>query len=160
MQKTRPFRIRELGTGDVTTMESMLTLFGEAFDDLPAYCGNRPDANYLARLLGSDDFIAIAAMHGDAVVGGLAAYVLHKFEQARSEIYIYDLAVSQAHRREGIATAMIAQLRAIAAARGAWVIYVQADLGDDPAIALYTKLGVREDVLHFDIAPASTRVAR
>ncbi len=25
--------------------------------------------------------------------------------------------------------------------------------GDDPAIALYTKLGVREDVLHFDIAP-------
>jgi hypothetical protein len=31
------------------------------------------------------------------------------------------------------------------------VIYVQADLGDDPAIALYTKLGVREDVLHFDI---------
>ncbi|GAA0576731.1 hypothetical protein GCM10008997_27030 [Halomonas salifodinae] len=23
--------------------------------------------------------------------------------------------------------------------------------GDDPAIALYTKLGIREDVLHFDI---------
>jgi hypothetical protein len=32
------------------------------------------------------------------------------------------------------------------------VIFVQADIGDDPAIALYTKLGVREDVLHFDIA--------
>jgi len=30
---------------------------------------------------------------------------------------------------------------------------VQADLGDDPAIALYTKLGQREDVLHFDITP-------
>jgi aminoglycoside 3-N-acetyltransferase I len=28
---------------------------------------------------------------------------------------------------------------------------VQADYGDDPAIALYTKLGRREDVLHFDI---------
>ena len=26
-----------------------------------------------------------------------------------------------------------------------------ADLKDDPAIALYTKLGRREDVLHFDI---------
>jgi aminoglycoside 3-N-acetyltransferase I len=34
------------------------------------------------------------------------------------------------------------------------VAFVQADLGDDAAIALYTKLGVREDVLHFDIAPA------
>lgn len=26
--------------------------------------------------------------------------------------------------------------------------------GDDPAVALYTKLGVREDVMHFDIAPS------
>jgi aminoglycoside 3-N-acetyltransferase I len=160
MQKTQPYPILELGAADVSVMESMLTLFGEAFDDVPAYCGNRPDADYLARLLGSEGFIAIAAMHGDAVVGGLAAYVLHKFEQARSEIYIYDLAVAQAHRRKGVATAMIAKLQAIAAARGAWVIYVQADLGDDPAIALYTKLGVREDVLHFDIAPASERAAR
>jgi aminoglycoside 3-N-acetyltransferase I len=29
---------------------------------------------------------------------------------------------------------------------------VQADHGDDPAIKLYSKLGHREDVLHFDIA--------
>src|SRR3546814_16204934 len=48
---------------------------------------------------------------------------------------------------------MIDELRRIASQRGAWVIYVQADLGDDPAIALYTKLGMREDVLHFDIEP-------
>ena len=49
------------------------------------------------------------------------------------------------------------QRRHIAAERGAWVIFVQADRGDDPAIALYSKLGTREDVLHFDIAPASAR---
>jgi aminoglycoside 3-N-acetyltransferase I len=30
-------------------------------------------------------------------------------------------------------------------------MFVQADMGDEPAIALYSKLGVREDVLHFDI---------
>jgi aminoglycoside 3-N-acetyltransferase I len=30
---------------------------------------------------------------------------------------------------------------------------VQADYGDDPAVALYTKLGVREDVMHFDLPP-------
>jgi aminoglycoside 3-N-acetyltransferase I len=62
--------------------------------------------------------------------------------------------VDEAHRRRGIATALIEELQKIAHARGAYVIYVQADHGDDPAIALYTKLGVREDVLHFDIAPA------
>jgi aminoglycoside 3-N-acetyltransferase I len=32
------------------------------------------------------------------------------------------------------------------------VVYVQADYVDPPAIALYTKLGTREEVLHFDIA--------
>lgn len=78
--------------------------------------------------------------------------MLEKFERERSEIYIYDLAVELQHRREGVATALIQNLREVAAAHGAYVIFVQADLGDDPAIQLYTKLGTREDVLHFDIA--------
>jgi aminoglycoside 3-N-acetyltransferase I len=41
-----------------------------------------------------------------------------------------------------------------AAQRGVYVIFVQADYGDDPAVALYTKLGTREDVMHFDILPS------
>jgi hypothetical protein len=45
-------------------------------------------------------------------------------------------------------------LKKIAVGRGAYVIFVQADLGDDPTIALYTKLGRREEVLHFDITVA------
>lgn len=48
---------------------------------------------------------------------------------------------------------MIEELKRVALASGAYVIYVQADHGDEPAIALYTKLGVRVDVLHFDIQP-------
>ena len=132
-------------------MQAMLKMFGEAFDDPASYSGDQPSAAYIGRLLGSDTFIALAALKGSEVVGGLAAYELKKFEKERSEIYIYDLAVAAAHRREGIATALISELRRIAAARGAWVIFVQADRGDAPAIALYTKLGTREDVLHFDI---------
>jgi aminoglycoside 3-N-acetyltransferase I len=31
---------------------------------------------------------------------------------------------------------------------------VQTDFGDEPAIALYTRLGVREDVMRFDIPVA------
>ena len=103
--------------------------------------------------LGSDSFIALAAIEGDQVVGGVTAYELKKFEQERSEIYIYDLAVAAAYRRRGIATALIEKLKAIAAERGAYVLFVQADTGpeDAAAIALYSKLGKREDVLHFDI---------
>ncbi len=50
-----------------------------------------------------------------------------------------------------MATALIGHLQTVAAERGAWVIYVQADYGDDPAVALYEKLGTREEVMHFDI---------
>jgi aminoglycoside 3-N-acetyltransferase I len=133
-------------------MDRMLRMFGEAFGDLDTYSSKRPSDGYLSRLLAAEYFIALAALRGDEVVGGLAAYELHKFEQERSEIYIYDLAVAEGHRREGIATALILELKKVAETRGAYAIFVQADLGDDPAIALYTKLGVREDVLHFDIA--------
>ena len=143
--------IRVLGPDDLATMRAMLAMLGEAFDEVATFRDAPPDDAYLRRLLGRDTFIAIAALDGEAVVGGLAAYVLEKFEQARSEVYLYDLAVSDTHRRRGIATALIARLRQEARARGAWVIFVQADHGDDPAIALYTKLGIREDVLHFDI---------
>ena len=146
------FRIQPLASADVASLQALLAVFGEAFDDVETYTGNPPDAEYLRRLLASDSFIALTASRNGAVVGGLAAYELRKFEQRRSEIYLYDLAVAAAHRRQGIATALIRRLQEIAAARGAYVIFVQADAGDDPAIALYSKLGTREEVLHFDIA--------
>jgi len=95
--------------------------------------------------------ITLVALAGQKLVGGLVAYELDKFERARRELYIYDLAVAESHRKRGIATALIERLREIAAQRGVWVIYVQADYGDDAAIALYSKLGTREEVLHFDI---------
>jgi aminoglycoside 3-N-acetyltransferase I len=146
--------IRPLTPNDVSLMEALLRTFGEAFKDVDTYTANRPSEGYLRRLLSCDYFIALAALKHGVVVGGMVAYELKKFEQERSEIYIYDLAVASEHRREGIATALIEKLKEIAAKRRAHVIFVQADTGieDEPAIALYTKLGRREEVLHFDIA--------
>lgn len=145
------YEVVRLTPQDVPTLKRISRLFGEAFDERETYQGCRPSAEYLTRLLGSETFIALAALEGDEVIGGLAAYVLPKFEQERSEVYIYDLAVAEGHRRRGIATALIRELQRIAAERGAWIVYVQADYEDAPAVALYTKLGKREEVLHFDL---------
>ncbi|MDQ2879250.1 MAG: AAC(3)-I family aminoglycoside N-acetyltransferase [Pseudomonadota bacterium] len=144
--------IRQLGSVDIAHFRAMLAMFGDAFADVETYTAAQPDDAYLQALLTSDTFVALAAFVDDAVVGGLAAYVLRKFERARSEVYIYDLAVAKPYRRRGIATALIDALKPIARAQGAEIIFVQADLIDPPAIALYTKFGIREDVLHFDIA--------
>lgn len=147
-----PFTIVPLAKGDTARMHALLDVFGEAFEDRETYGRARPSAAYLERLLGSETFLALVALSAEReVIGGLAAYELQKFEQERSEIYIYDLAVATPFRRNGVATALIEELKRVAAGRGAWVIFVQADYVDPPAIALYTKLGAREEVLHFDI---------
>ncbi len=146
------YKLKQLMSHDLELMNSLLDCFGEAFNDRDTYGDNRPNEDYMRELLGSDSFIAIVAIGEDSsVVGGLAAYELKKFEQMRSEIYIYDLAVTRPHRRRGIATSLIEALQPIAKSRGAWVIFVQADYVDEPAVNLYTRLGAREEVLHFDI---------
>jgi aminoglycoside 3-N-acetyltransferase I len=149
-------KIRRLRIGDVAAMRDLNALFARAFEDPVSYSESEPSEAYLQRVLGNDNLVVLVAEE-EQVVGGLVAYALPKLEQERSELYIYDLAVEEAHRRRGVATALIEELKRIAPGFGAWVIYVQADHGDDPAIALYTKLGAREDVMHFDIPPQITR---
>jgi len=148
---TGEYNIQHLTADDVEFMRSLLGIFGDAFNEIETYRNQQPSTSYLKQLLSKDHFIALVALKSNDVVGGLAAYELHKFEQERSEIYIYDLAIKRAHRRKGVATALIRALKEIAIIRGVWVIFVQADYSDAPAIALYEKLGMREEVLHFDI---------
>lgn len=138
---------------DRSTLQNLLVVFAEAFEDHESYQSVIPSDEYLNKLLAREDFIPLVAIADGQVVGGLAAYVLQKFEQERSEIYIYDLAVDKNYRRQGIATGLIIKLREIAREIGAYVIYVQADPPDEPAVKLYESLGTREDVFHFDIIP-------
>ena len=134
----------------------MNRVFARGFDDPENYAEAPPSAAYATRWLANPDHIGLLAESGSTAVGALAAYVLPKFEQERSEIYIYDLAVLDSARRQGVASALIAALRTIARAVGAWTIFVQADIvpEDEPARALYRKLASDEiTALHFDIAP-------
>lgn len=145
--------IRRIEGQDVTGFRAMLDLLGRGFEDEETYSGNQPGDTYIRDLLASDTFFALVAEDGGDVVGAIAGYELKKFEQERSEFYIYDLAVAETHRRRGIATALIDAFGKIAKEKGAWVMFVQADPPDAPAVALYDKLGVREEVYHFDIEP-------
>lgn len=146
-----PYCIQRLGPADAALVHALNLMFAEAFGDRATYAGAPPGAQYCAEVLAKEHVIALVALERGEVIGGLVAYALDKLERARSEVYVYDLAVAEAHRRRGVATGLIERLRAVAHQRGAWVAFVQADHGDDAAIALYQKLGAREDVMHFDI---------
>ncbi len=143
-------RVERLGTGELAAMRQANRLFSDVFGE-EGYHGPPPGDDHLAKLLSDPKFVALVATIDGDMVGALAGYELVKFEAERSEFYIYDLAVREAHQRRGVATALIEALKPLARAAGGWVIFVQADPVDAPAVALYEKLGVREDVLHFDI---------
>jgi aminoglycoside 3-N-acetyltransferase I len=145
------YSFQQLSPSNVAVLKSLLKVFGEAFNEVSTYQDAVPSDAYLQSLLAKPHFIALVAMHSGQVVGGLAAYELEKFERERREIYIYDLAVAEEHRRKGVATNLIRELQRIAKTRNAYMIFVQADPQDEPAIRLYESFGKRESPYHFDI---------
>jgi aminoglycoside 3-N-acetyltransferase I len=70
MSAAEHFSIGRLKPDDVALMEGMLTVFGDAFGEVETYSTARPSAAYLGCLLGSDIFIAIAALKSGKVVAG------------------------------------------------------------------------------------------
>lgn len=151
MTPSTSFTLHRLTPADLPLMRAMNAMFGRAFGEPDTYTASPPGDAYLRDLLARDTFVALAALEEGEVVGGLVAYEFRKFEQERSEFYVYDLAVAEEQRRQGIATALLMEMKTVARERGGWVVMIQADHEDEPAVALYTKLGTREDAVHFDI---------
>ena len=145
--------VERLGPRQLAAMRDALRVFAVPFDEEGNFFSAPPSDSYLDRLLSDPRFVVLAARVEGVVAGALSAYELVKYEQERSEFYIYDLAVAEPFRRRGIATALIEAMKPIAKAAGGWMIFVQADRADEPAVALYRKLGVEEQPLHFDISP-------
>ena len=90
----RGITLRRLGADDLAHLRSLNALFADAFEDPDTYASAPATDAYLSTWLAKPHVIALAAFEGEAVVGGLVAYVLDKFEQARAEVYIFDIAVA------------------------------------------------------------------
>ncbi len=150
--KSFPFEIERLSSRQIAEMREALRVFADSFEEEENFFSAPPGDAYLRRLLSDGRFVLLAAKSDGKVVGALSAYELMKYEQERSEFYIYDLAVAKPFRRRGIARSLIEALKPIARDAGAWVIFVQADREDEPAVALYRSMGVEEQPLHFDLA--------
>lgn len=140
---------KRLETSDVEDFKKLLVLFARVF------AGGAPTAiaptASLASLLAKPDFYAIAAYGGGDVIGGLTAYELALPTQ-KKELYIYDLAVEEAYRGRGVATAVIQTLKTHAKKNGISVLFVEAESKDAGAVAFYASLGAEQlDVKHFNI---------
>ncbi|MBL8722277.1 MAG: GNAT family N-acetyltransferase [Myxococcales bacterium] len=131
---------KRLTAADRDLARRMFDLFAQVFE-----VDNQPlgDA-YLDRLLGRDDFWALAALEGDEVIGGLTAHVLPMTRAECFEVFLYDLAVRQDRQRRGVGTALLRALREGAAAAGIEVVFVPADVEDTHALDFYRAVGGEE----------------
>ncbi len=129
--------VKRLTLGDRDLARSLFTLMADVFEE----DGEALSDDYLDRLLGREDFWAIAAFIGDQIIGGVTAHTLPMTRTESSEIFIYDLAVRPDQQRKGVGRRLVAELRAKAAAMGISEVFVPADNDDVHALDFYRAIG-------------------
>nr|WP_227464285.1 GNAT family N-acetyltransferase [Nocardioides lijunqiniae] len=115
---------------------------------LPASTGAVPDAGVRVELdvVGDQATARLLLDTGERIAGGVAAY-------DRDWVGFRTIEVDPEHRRRGLGLAIMAELLDWGAERGATTAYLQV-LGDnEPALALYARLGFREHHRYRYLAP-------
>jgi aminoglycoside 3-N-acetyltransferase I len=77
-----PVTLHRLTHTDVLLLRKLNALFSRVFADPNTYSAEPPSDAYLKHLLAKEHVVAVVALAGDAVLGGLVAYELDKFERA------------------------------------------------------------------------------
>lgn len=146
MKAGRTYTITRLGTKNVAEARKMIDLFSEVFETNPSVV---PDA-YLKQLLAQPSFIAMVAMDGEEIVGGVTAYELAGYYIESPEVFIYDIAVKASVQRQGIGKQLLEALSSYCKERGVQQVFVDASKEDDHAISFYRSLGGDgEEVVQF-----------
>lgn len=147
-----PVTVRRLGPGDGAVARATFSAIAEGFEDTWTPLGDA----YLVAALARDDLLILAALDGDAVLGGLTAFVLPMMRAEEREVFIYDLAVVPARQREGVGRALLTAVRTLAAELGAANTFVPADVEDTHALRFYASQGGEAadvTMFTFDAAP-------
>ncbi|WP_375773609.1 GNAT family N-acetyltransferase [Archangium gephyra] len=130
-------QLKRLKDGDREQARVLFTLMAKVFEEGSAELSD----GYIDRLLGREEFWAIAAFADNEIVGGLTAHTLPMTRTQSFEIFIYDIAVRSDHQRKGIGRRLMEELRAQADAIGIQDMFVPADAEDLHALDFYRALG-------------------
>ena len=122
-------RIEHLGPGD----EKKLVAAEELLDG-PA----KPDAVH--HFLNEPTHHMLIA-YDDGVPAGFVSGVEMTHPDKGTEMFLYELAVGEAHRRKGVATALVDALKDLARQRGNYGMWVLCDEDNEAAIKTYRRAG-------------------
>jgi ribosomal-protein-alanine N-acetyltransferase len=126
-------RIERLGTGD----DAKVAQAGALFDG-PA----RADAT--RRFLGDRGHHLLIAYVGDTPVGFVTGVEMTHPDKG-SEMFLYELGVAEAHRRQGIGKALVAALARLAREAGCYGMWALTDQDNRAALATYRAAGAARE---------------
>jgi ribosomal protein S18 acetylase RimI-like enzyme len=102
-------------------------------------------------LLADDRTIFLAAFQGSEPIGFVFGYELPRRHGAPSILFVYELEVDAASRRQGIAARLMTELEQIARSRGIREGFVLTEPDNEAANTLYESLGgARSDAVMWD----------
>jgi len=128
--------IRRLGPGD----DALVLAAGHLFDSAA-----KPDA--VARFLVDPNHHLLLAIAGGKPIGFVSGVELTHPDKG-TEMFLYELAVDEGHRRLGVASELVAALRDLARKRGCYDMWVLTDDDNAAALATYRKSGTDEESSH------------
>jgi aminoglycoside 3-N-acetyltransferase I len=103
-------------------------------------------------LLADERTIFLAAFDGDQPIGFAFGYVLPRRHREPSILFVYELGVDEAYRRQGIATRLLTELQRAAPDSASFLL---TETDNDAANALYESLGgERSEAVMWDFPSA------
>jgi len=101
-------------------------------------------ADYLRDFLEEDKNILILALEDHSPVGFALAYLLDRVDRNQTMILFYEIIVSPIHRRHGLGTKMVNELKRIGHDLNVMKIWVLTNKSNTAAVGLYESTGARQ----------------
>jgi ribosomal protein S18 acetylase RimI-like enzyme len=124
-----PIEIHDLGPADVDRVLAAAALFD-----------NPPRAEWAERFLESEGHHILVAYVGDEPVGFVTGVEMTHPDKG-TEMFLYELSVAEAHRRQGIGRALVEELRELATSTGSYGMWVLTEPTNEAALGTYRSAG-------------------
>lgn len=135
--------VRKLGPEEIEIAKALFILFQT---NAGASIPHVPTDEYLKDRLAQGNFHVIVAVKDNFLVGGLTAFELPMYKSDAREMFLFEIDVAPAFRRQGIAKQLVTHLSTLCREKGIAEMFVLTSRTNIAAIKLYESVGGLPDL--------------